>query len=104
MLGTCPRIPFVYDMVDIHFLRETRASLSQGADFSHESLRIPNIIRHLDSLPKDHQLRHNQQVELNIVKRATVAMVVSSEDAELIANYVPQVRNASTSVSYEFMN
>ncbi|MEW5301839.1 MAG: hypothetical protein WDW36_004673 [Sanguina aurantia] len=92
VLGTCSRIPFIYDTVDIHFLRETRISLSQAPDFTHESLRVSNIIRHLDSLPRDHQLRHNQQVELNIFKRATVALVVSREDAELITNYVPSAR------------
>lgn len=60
VLAACPNIPFIYDTVDLHFLRETRSAITTSPGFTVASLSVASVLAYLAVLPPRHELRKNQ--------------------------------------------
>ncbi|MEW5297743.1 MAG: hypothetical protein WDW36_000928 [Sanguina aurantia] len=91
VLAACPHIPFIYDTVDLHFLRETRSAITSSPGFTVASLSVASVLSYLSVLPADHELRKNQDYELNILRRSNVTLVVSEDEVALLSRLVPEV-------------
>lgn len=96
LTSLCRHVPLIYDTVDIHFLREARDHLGSdvaihAAGFSFAALSVSSVITYLDSLPADSPLAINQAAELDIIKRSSATLVVSSTEVDLLRHYAPQV-------------
>ncbi|MEW5319972.1 MAG: hypothetical protein WDW38_011081, partial [Sanguina aurantia] len=115
LLKACSGIPLIYDTVDLHFLRESRDHLTKthatNPDFSFDSLQVgaaavdrrhrdalssqceppavDNIAKFLDALPEGSPLRHNRDIELDIIRSAAITVVVSADEVRLLKHYVP---------------
>jgi GT2 family glycosyltransferase/SAM-dependent methyltransferase len=70
--SNCPNAKIIFDTVDLHFLREQRAALLKNS-----------------SLEKAEELK---RCELDIIKKADCALVVSEAEASLLANETPRAR------------
>ncbi|MEW5307525.1 MAG: hypothetical protein WDW36_009914 [Sanguina aurantia] len=93
----CKHVPWIYDTVDVHFLREARDQLSSSesihaAGFSFATLSVASVVAHLDALPADNPLRVNQAAELDIIRRAGATLVVSPTEVDLLQHYAPSAR------------
>lgn len=78
----CPKVPVIYDTVDVGFLRERRTFELEAK--KHDAVLTEDQIRYLDKLKSN---------ELKLMRYAKTTFVVSSYELELLQQFFPRKKN-----------
>lgn len=91
--AACPGVPVIFDTVDVHFLRETRVAMTGSKRWNFASTDVKGVREWLHSNHTKQQasIKSKMMKELHLMKQASVTVVVSTTEQQLLRHLMPGI-------------